>query len=251
MLPGTPGFLDASTAVTPLEVPRGLVDRSLGDVHPLGNPHHLLDPLNGLAAARVIRDRLIALRPEGKAVFEKNHAAFAKKIYEALLGEQLARKYDPEKLSVLVRHDKLGEFLKKQGEETLLGGWLGRLAPFRGSAAIADHNVWPYFASRFGIRIAGFLEPKPGIAPSTSHLASIVKVMQVEGIRVILALPYFDRKHAAFVAEKTGARIANLAHQCGSRPGTEEYADMLDHNVRELEAALSVPKEAKPEGKTP
>jgi ABC-type Zn uptake system ZnuABC Zn-binding protein ZnuA len=248
VLPGARGFLDAATVVTPLDAPRGPIDRSLGDVHPLGNPHHLLDPLNGLAAARAIRDRLIELRPEGRALFEKNHDAFAKRIHEALLGEALARKYDPEKLAVLARHDKLVEFLKKQGEEKLLGGWLGRLAAFRGSPVIADHNVWPYFASRFGIRIAGFLEPKPGIAPSTSHLASIVKVMQTEKIQVILSLPYFDRKHAAFVAEKTGARIANLAHQCGGRPGTEEYIDMIEHNVRELESAF---RGARPEGKSP
>jgi ABC-type Zn uptake system ZnuABC Zn-binding protein ZnuA len=248
VLPGTRGFLDASTVVTPLETPRGLVDRSLGDVHPLGNPHHLVDPLNGLAAAGLIRDRLIELRPEGKAVFEKNHAAFRTKVLQALFGAELAGKYDPEKLLVLARHDKLAEFLTKQGEEKLLGGWLGKLAPYRGSAVIADHNVWPYFASRFGIRIAGFLEPKPGIAPSTSHLASIVKVMQTEKIQVILALPYFDKRHASFVAEKTGARIANLAHQCGARPGTEEYFDMVDYNVRELEAAF---RGAKPEGKSP
>ena len=248
VLPGAPGFLDASSVVTPLEAAKGPVDRSLGDVHPMGNPHHLLDPLNGLAVARSIRDRLIELRPESKALFEKNHAAFSRKIGEALLGEELARKYDPEKLAVLLRHGKLEDFLKKQGEEKLLGGWLGRLAPFRGSAVIADHNVWPYFASRFGIRIAGFLEPKPGIAPSTNHLASIVKTMQTGDIRVILSLPYFDRRHAAFVAEKTGARIAGLAHQCGARPGTEEYFDMVDHNVRELETAY---RAGKPEGKSP
>ena len=248
VLPGSPGFLDVSRAVRSLEAPRGPIDRSLGDVHPLGNPHHLLDPLNGLAVAKSIRDRLIELRPGMKALLEKSHAAFAKRMHEALLGEDLARKYDPEKLLVLVAHEKLAEFLKKQGEEKLLGGWIGKLAPYRGSAVIADHNVWPYFASRFGIRIAGFLEPKPGIAPSTSHLASIVKIMETEKIQVILALPYFDRKHAAFVAEKTGARIASLAHQCGARPGTEEYIDMIEHNVRELEAAF---RGAEPGGKSP
>ena len=132
VLPGARGFLDAATAIKPLGAAPGAIDRSLGDVHPLGNPHYLLDPLNGLAVAKVIRERLIELRPAGKAIFERNHAALARKVLEALLGEELARKYDPEKLAVLLAHGKLEDFLKKQGDEKLLGGWLARLAPFRG-----------------------------------------------------------------------------------------------------------------------
>jgi ABC-type Zn uptake system ZnuABC Zn-binding protein ZnuA len=248
VLPGAPGFLDASAAIAPLEIPRGIVDRSLGDVHPLGNPHYLLDPLNGLAAAGLIRNRLGDLRPEARAVFEKNHAALAKRIHEALLGEELPRKYDAGKLEVLSRHGKLDEFLKQQGDDKLLGGWLGKLAPFRGSQVITDHNLWPYFASRFGIQIAGLLEPKPGIAPSTGHLANIVKTMQAGGIRVVLAVPYFDRRHAAFISEKTGARIASLAHQCGARPGTDDYLEMCAYNVRELEATF---RAAGPGAKSP
>src|SRR4030042_1374833 len=68
---GAPGYLDCSKAITPLEIPTGVVDRSMGDVHPLGNPHYLLDPLNGLRVARLIRDRLIELRPEKKPLFEE------------------------------------------------------------------------------------------------------------------------------------------------------------------------------------
>ena len=55
--PGAPGFLDTSAAIPPLEVPTGRVDRSMGDVHPYGNPHYLTDPLNGLRVARLIREK--------------------------------------------------------------------------------------------------------------------------------------------------------------------------------------------------
>src|SRR5919109_1753657 len=75
VLPGARGFLDASAAITPLEIPSGPVDRSLGDVHPAGNPHYLLDPINGLRVGRLIRDKLIELRPERQRYFEERYAS--------------------------------------------------------------------------------------------------------------------------------------------------------------------------------
>src|SRR5574337_1385956 len=76
ILPGGRGYLDASRVITPLEVPTGPVDRSMGDIHPLGNPHYLSDPVNGLKVARLIRDTLVALRPEGKPYFDDHFIAF-------------------------------------------------------------------------------------------------------------------------------------------------------------------------------
>ena len=99
VLPGAPGFLDASKVISPLEIPTGPVDRSMGDVHPQGNPHYLLDPINGLKVARLIRDKLSELRPNHKAYFEERYAAFSKRLGTALVGEKLARKYDVEKLA--------------------------------------------------------------------------------------------------------------------------------------------------------
>jgi zinc/manganese transport system substrate-binding protein len=98
ILPGAGGYLDASTVIAPLNVPSGLVDRSLGDVHPTGNPHYLLDPLNGLKVARLIRDKLAELRPQQTQLFNDRYAALQQKIGSALVGEKLAKKYDFELL---------------------------------------------------------------------------------------------------------------------------------------------------------
>lgn len=237
---GRPGYLDCSTAgIAVLEIPAGVVDRALGDVHALGNPHYLLDPVNGLLVARAIRDRLIALRPEKKESFEKRYADFARRLGARLLGEKLVEKYDPEKLVRLYELGRLEEFLEKTGERQLLGGWVVRTAAFRGTAVVGDHNMWPYFAKRFGLEIVGYLEPKPGLAPTTRHLGDLVERMKAFGVKAILAVVYFDPRHAQFVAGRTGARIVELAHQCGSRPGTETYLDMVEYNVRELERALA------------
>jgi ABC-type Zn uptake system ZnuABC Zn-binding protein ZnuA len=238
VLIGAPGYVDTSKVITPMEVPTGIVDRSMGDVHPQGNPHYLLDPLNGLLVARLIKDKLMELRPEKKPFFEEKYTTLYRKIGDALVGEKLARKYDFEKLALLYEEGKIEPFLKEKKEEGSLGGWLGMVLPFQRSKIVTDHNLWPYFARRFGISVVGFLEPKPGISPTTKHLQALIEQMKAERIKVILASPFFDIRHAQFVSKNTGAKIVLMAHQVGSRRGTDNYLSMIDYNVRELARAL-------------
>ena len=238
VLVGAPGYVECSKVITPMEIPTGPVDRSMGDVHPLGNPHYMTDPLNGLRAARLIRDRLIELRPEKKSFFEERYSTLYRKIGDALAGNKLAGRYDFEKLALLYEEGKIEPFLKEQKVEGSLGGWLGMMLPYRGSKVVADHNLWPYFARRFGILVVGFLEPKPGISPTTKHLQELIGMMKAGGVKVILASPYFDIRHAQFVSKNTGAKIVPMAHQVGSRPGTEDYLKMIDYNVRQLVTAF-------------
>ena len=238
VLLGAPGYVECSKVITPMEIPTGPVDRSMGDVHPLGNPHYMTDPVNGLRVAGLIRDRLIELRPEKKSLFEERYTNFYRKIGDALAGDKLAGRYDFEKLALLYEEGKIEPFLKEQKVEGSLGGWLGMMLPYRESKVVADHNLWPYFARRFGILVVGFLEPKPGISPTTKHLQELIGMMKAEGVKVILASPYFDIRHAQFVSKNTGAKIVPMAHQVGSRPGTEDYLKMIDYNVRQLVTAF-------------
>lgn len=237
VLPGNPGFLDASSAITPLDVPEGTVDRSMGDVHPYGNPHYLLDPVNGLEVARRIADRLAQLRPEKKPYFDRRSADFRRRVGVALAGAELAGKYEVEKLAQLFEQGKLAEFLQQQGDAGKLGGWLAAMTPVHGTKVVDDHPIWTYFARRFGLRVVGHLEPRPGIPPTTSHLREIVERMKRDDVRLVLASAYYDPRHAAFVSEATGARVASLAHQVGARPGTDDYIAMIDYNVREVTRA--------------
>jgi ABC-type Zn uptake system ZnuABC Zn-binding protein ZnuA len=238
VLLGGAGFLDTSVAVTPLEKPAGIIDRSLGDVHPLGNPHYLLDPVNGVLVARAIRDRLVSLRPAKREYFEGRYAAFVEKLATKLLGEKLIEKYDAEKILRLYVTDRFRRFLKAQGDLELLGGWAARMATFRGTALLSDHNTWPYFAQRYGLKIVDHLEPKPGIAPTTRHLAEVIHKVEALKVRGILAVVYFDLRHARFVSEKTGVPVIELAHQCGARPGTDDYLSLCEYNVKQVEKAL-------------
>lgn len=238
VLPGTRGYLDASAAIAPLDIPTAPVDRSMGDVHPLGNPHYLLDPLNGLRVAGLIRDKLTALQSDRTPYFADRYESFRQRLGVALVGEALAKKYDCEKLALLFEHGRLGAFLQSQGEESLLGGWFGLMRPYYGIEVVDDHNMWPYFARRFGLNIIGHMEPKPGIPPTTAHLNDLVGRMRGAGVKAVLAAAYYDPRYAQFVAHNTSARVVYMANQVGARPGTDDYISMVDYNVRQFATVL-------------
>lgn len=235
---GQPGFVEVSQAITPLEVPTGVVDRSLGDVHMAGNPHFLVDPICGLRVARLLVEKFGALRPNDKGAFEENFKAFRAKVCDALVGPELAKKYDAEKLALLAENGKLETFLDGQGDRKLLSGWLGLFAGRAGAKAVADHSLWPYLAHRYGLTIVGFMEPRPGVAPTTRHLQELVEQMTRENVKLILQSPYFDPRHGEFVSRETGAKVVPLAHQVGGRQGTDDYISMCDYNARTLARAM-------------
>jgi ABC-type Zn uptake system ZnuABC Zn-binding protein ZnuA len=231
--PGGAGYLDASRAIVPLEVPQGAVTRAMGDVHPYGNPHYLCDPLNGLRVAALLRDRLAELRPERAAAFAERYRRFAGELATRLVGAAAAG-LEPEALARAVEDRRL---------EALLGGpptdgWLGALHAAGPRKAVEDHKLWEYFARRFGLAPIATLEPLPGIAPTTRHLAEVVDAMRRDGVSLILASVYYDPRHARWVAERTGARIVPLAHQVGAREGAVDYLSTVDYNVRVLREAL-------------
>jgi ABC-type Zn uptake system ZnuABC Zn-binding protein ZnuA len=241
VLPGAAGFIDVSTVISPMELPSGPVDRSMGDVHPAGNPHFMTDPWNGILVARLIRDKLDELRPSAKTSFDARCAAFEKSICVALVGEKLANQYPTDaigKLAQLNETGKLKEFLAKQGKLADLGGWLGMLLPFAGTKVVSDHNQWVYFGRRFGLEFAGYLEPKPGLTPTTAHLGDLVKLVPAQGVKIIFASPGFDPKSGEFMASKTGAKFLILAHEVGALAGADSYIQMIDYDVKQITSAL-------------
>lgn len=228
--PGGEGYLDASRAIVPLEVPTGVVDRSMGDVHAGGNPHYLSDPLNGLRVARLLAERLSAARPVAAEQFAARLAVFERALLERLVGAELAGRLPAAALVEAIEQGRL---------PGPVGGWLGQLAPARGVLAVQDHRLWPYLSRRFGIELVAELEPIPGIAPTTSHLTEVVGLVQARGVRLLLASPYFDPRHARTVADRTGIPIVTLAHQVGALPGADDYLSTVDLNVRAVAEALN------------
>lgn len=246
VLPGGPGFLDASRAIVPLMdaniVPGGVIDRSMGDVHASGNPHYLLDPLRAFEVAKLIAAKLTELRSADAAYFAGRLEDFRSRMATALVGPVLAAKYDAFKLAMLAERGGLEPFLEQQGDRAALGGWFGAMLPLAGAKVVDDHQMWLYFARRFGLLVVDHLEPKPGIPPTTAHMKEVIERMKADNVKVVIASPYYDPRHAAFVAEATGAKVLALAHQTGGRDGTGTYLEMMDFNVRTVAVALGAAK---------
>lgn len=241
--PGQLGRLDASRVVRALQVPTASIDRSAGDLHQNGNPHYLLDPLCGLEVAALLRDRMAALWPGEKATFGANFVALRARLAEAMVGVELAKLYehDAEQLALAFGKGTLAGALQEQGDLGKLSGWFGALLPHRGAPVVVDHDLWPYFAERFGLSLFGYLEPRPGMTPSTAHLEALAARMREAKVRAVLASTYFPVRWAEAVAKPTGAAVVAMAHQPGAREGTEDYVAFVDYNVRMVAAALQSP----------
>lgn len=237
--PGGSGFLDASVVITPLEVPVGPLDRSMGDIHPQGNPHYLADPLGGLKVAALIRDRLAELRPEAAELFLQRYEAFRKRLAEAMAGPGLAEKYEIEKLALLHRRGRLAEFLRQQEDLEALGGWLGRLHPFFGARILTYHRSWPYFAERFGLVIVGQLEPTPGIPPGPGHLLQVIKTIKSQQVRLLLVEPWINLRASQSVAAKTGINIVQAAASISPDQDRYDYIDAMGAIVEKVASGLN------------
>ena len=198
---GQPGRVQASVGVRLLEVPAELT-RAAGDVHALGNPHFMIDPIIAKAVAQHIANAFAAADPAHAGEYQANEKRFETTI-----------------------NAKLQE-------------WGTKLLPFRGQSIVAYHDSWPYFAHRFGFTINLFLEPKPGIPPSPSHLAEVIAQMKAQKIKAIIVEPYHNRKIAEKVAESTGAKVVDFAQFPGALPNTESYVALIDRLVDNLAAAL-------------
>jgi len=117
--------------------------------------------------------------------------------------------------------------------------WQAAMAPYKGQHLVSYHNSWLYFANRFGLKIEFFIEPKPGIPPSPSHLAELMARMKSSGVKVIIVDPYLNRKSAETVARGTGGTVVDVAQFPGAIKGTEgDYIALLDYLVKTLADAL-------------
>lgn len=201
---GQPGYLDVSEGVGLLEVPTTTkVDRSMGDVHPMGNPHYWLDPENIKIVAYNIANRLSELSPNNAQYFQENLASFDKKIDEKMVE------------------------------------WNKKMEPFKGRKIAIYHRSWPYFVDRFGLAVACELEPKPGIPPSPAHLKEVIDVIKRDKVNVILMEVFYDEKPAQFVANQTGAKVVIVPNSVGGTKEANDYFGLIDTIINKLADALS------------
>jgi len=255
---GSPGHLDVSAGIIPLEVPTQKIDRSMGDVHPLGNPHYWLDPYNGRIIAQNICRCLKQLDPAQADDYEHNLAGFLLKLDSAMFGSKPVKAAGGERLWKMQSNGTLENFIKDYNEkvmqakqanpqadvETLsLDGWLDKLKPFAHSKIVTYHRSWTYFEHRFNLDIVAELEPKPGIPPGPVHILKVINTTKSEKAGIILMEPFYNRLDADAVAKKTGTKVVVVATAVNGQKEANDYIAMLDNIVTRLSTALSeVPK---------
>jgi zinc/manganese transport system substrate-binding protein len=200
--PGAPGRVDASEGILVLEVPKTRVDRSMGDVHPMGNPHYTADPGMAPAVTANILNGLARVAPQSRAAFERNRAAFLARLEQAQ-----AR-------------------------------WTEVLAPVKGARVVVDHNLWAYFLTRFGLVQAASVEERPGIPATPAHLAKLIELIKGERIKVIMTVPWGDKKLAERIGQEGGAKVVLMAPAVGGVKGADSYIETVDYNVKTLAQAL-------------
>jgi len=201
--PGAKGFVDASEGVEVLEKPTGTVSRAEGDIHPLGNPHYNLDP----KALEVVADHLAQVFSELDAANAADYAANAKQFDEKI--------------------------------EASLAKWQKQLEPYKGAALLPYHRNFVYFADRFGLKLFGTVEPKPGIPPNPRYISELAGAMKKEGVKLVVYQPYYDADAANQVAKAAGAVALEIASECGGLPGTDDVFSKFDTLVSSIAGALS------------
>jgi len=199
---GGRGRIEVSRGIEVLEVPSARVDRSMGDVHPRGNPHFSLDPGLAPAITQNIVDGLARVAPESRAAFEKNRAAFLAQLQQRMVQ------------------------------------WTKTMEPLRGSKVVVFHPDFIYLLTRFGLVQAGTVEDRPGIPPAPQHLVTLIRQMKEEKIKVILVEPWNDIKLANRVAEEAGAKALVMATAVGAVKGADNYIAAIDYNITTLAKAL-------------
>ena len=198
---GGDGRIDASEGISLLEVPAKL-DRSEGDVHAMGNPHYLLSPQNGKIVAKNLAAKFAKLDPANAATYEQN----AQKFLAAL--------------------------------DAKLSEWSTLLKPVQGVKVVAYHKSFEYFAQSFGIKVVGYIEPKPGIEPSPTHINALIPKMKEEGAKLIIMEPNRPKKTPEYVGSVIGAKVVLLPLLVGGNGEATDYIKLLDYDVKAVVAAL-------------
>jgi zinc/manganese transport system substrate-binding protein len=189
IMPGKPGNFDCSKFVSAIEK-QGSVERSMGDVHPLGNPHYHYSAANILRVAEGMANALASLDRANADIYRANYKGFATK------------------------------FSEKQKQWKALN--------LKGKKYVAYHKLFGYLAHDYGFHIIDYMEPKPGIPPSAAHIEKLIEEMKHTRPSGILVTSSHGLKEAESLGAKTGVKVVVLPQDVGAMPGTDDWFAFMD-----------------------
>jgi ABC-type Zn uptake system ZnuABC Zn-binding protein ZnuA len=194
---GQGGRLVVGNFVETLEKPTGTLTRADGDVHPFGNPHILLDPLNAVKVAKAIQEKISVLDKENSDLYDKNFNSFKEKINKKMVGW---KKLMPKNINLMTYH-----------------------------------RTMSYFYNRFDINNVDILEPKPGVPPTVKHVMGLFKKAKKKDVKLILVENYFDATVANRVAnEVRGIQVKSIPVAVGGEPGVKSIIELYDVLVKKV-----------------
>jgi len=197
ILPGKPGHIMAADHVRLLEV-LGSVSRSMGDVHAAGNPHLHLDPRNILKIADVVKQRLQSIDKANSGYYQQRHGGFVKKWKQAMTH------------------------------------WKKRGSALRGMPVVVHHRSWVYLERWLELKEIAALEPKPGLPPTSAHLAKVLKQVKKSPARAIIHSPYQRQKSANWLSGKSGIPVVKLPFTVGGTPQAKDLYGLFDDTISRL-----------------
>lgn len=197
LLPGQPGYLDASQWIQPIEVISGKVDRSEGDIHGLGNPHYLLNPNKARKVVEGLSERFQKLFPE-----------------------------NADAIKAATSH-----YLKTWGPR--MADWKKRLKP--GSKFISYHRTLNDFFKAFDLNFIGAIEAKPGIPPSARHILQLIKTLQQQQVSCILVESFFETNAAIRLQKSTQVGIAVVPVEVKATASASGYLELIETIVKGIE----------------
>ncbi len=200
--PGKPGYFEAAPLVRRLEIPTRL-DRADGDIHPGGNPHIQLDPRNIAKVGVALAQRLSEIDRGNAAFYQARQKDFA------------------------------------QRWQSAMQRWETQAAPLKGIAIVSQHKAFPYLYDWLGLREVATLEPKPGVEPSSSHLAEVLAQLQQQPARMVIRAAYQDERPANWMSEKAKIPAVVLPFTVGGADHTDDLFGLFEVTISRLIAAAS------------
>jgi zinc/manganese transport system substrate-binding protein len=202
IIPSGKGRVVLRHGIRMLEVPQGPISRAQGDVHAFGNPHFELDPENGRLIARHIASAFSGMDSRNKAVYEANL-----KTFEARLDEKMIE-------------------------------WKKLAAPLKNVPTLSYHKTYEYLAKRFGFKVIGYIEPKPGIAPSPAYVSRLVPQMKGAGVKLVIMEPNRSSRTPSYIADRVGAKLVVLSAMVGGTKQADSYFGLIESNLHAMVNAL-------------
>lgn len=191
-------IIDLSTDINKKDVPAGKIDASRGDIHQYGNPHYWLDPENAKIMSKEILDALSGISPDNYEYFLSNYNK-----YISSLDKKIAE-------------------------------WKNKMISAENKPVIFFHASWIYFADRYGIKISGYVEPKPGIPPTPSHNAELFRIINKSGVKTIVMENYYSDSAPNQISARTGVKIIKVPVAVFGMEGIDSYIKMMDYIVNSI-----------------